>query len=484
MLLGHTRYTSCPPFRWLFVNSLRLVLDNMCRVEDAPPELLERARKELSLPNPEYIRRKKMGRWTGNLQRSLTLYRKKGETGAVLPRGYAGAFLASAREMGLTWDIEDRRVSWGKRALSFQGELRPYQERALEGMIRKQSGVLAAPCGSGKTCMGLALAAHWGEPTLVLVHTLDLLEQMEENVRHWLGVSPGIIGGGRWAPSGVITVATVQTLIRRKKELSGLAKTFGTLLLDEAHHVPATTFTRIIQKFPAKYRYGLSATPEREDGLHPFLYAVLGPLRAQVTPEDLEKEGRLLRPKLHWIETKFHSSLPDGEDSYVELMGELVTSSERNRLIVETASASLSQGRCLLVLSERVEHCAFLAKALEERFPGKVACLTGETPRKDRGALLEGIRRGDLSCLVASRIADEGLDLPRLDTVLFATPFRGKAKGWQRIGRIMRSFHEKECPLIYDLLDGGVPLLRAQGRRRFHDIYRDIVENPEFPEVP
>ena len=125
----------------------------------------------------------------------------------------------------------------------------------------------------------------------MLVHTLDLLEQMQENVRHWLGVSPGIIGGGRWDPRETITVATVQTLIRRKKELPGLVKQFGTLLLDEAHHVPAATFTGIIQKFPAKYRYGLSATPEREDGLHPFLYAVMGPLRAQVTPENLERAG-------------------------------------------------------------------------------------------------------------------------------------------------------------------------------------------------
>jgi len=466
------------------VTSLRLVLDHMCRVEDAPRELLERAKKELSLPNPEYLRRRRMGRWTGNLRSSLTLYRKKGECGAVLPRGYAGPLLMGAREMGLTWNLEDRRIAWGKKLLSFQGELRPYQEQALAEMIRKQSGVLAAPCGSGKTCMGLALAAHWGEPALVLVHTLDLLEQMEENIRHWLGISPGVIGGGRWDPSETITVATVQTLIRRKKELPALAKQFGTLLLDEAHHVPAATFTGIIQKFPAKYRYGLSATPEREDGLHPFLYAVMGPLRAQVTPEDLEREGRLLRPHLSWILTDFRSSLPlqGREDSYTDLMGELVASSERNRLIVQTAATCLSQGSCLLLLSERVEHCAFLAAALEEHFPGKVACLTGETPRKDRGGILEGVRRGEYSCLVASRIADEGLDIPRLDTILFATPFRGKAKGWQRIGRIMRAFQGKERPQIYDLLDRQVPLLKAQGRQRFHHIYRDLVENAAFPE--
>ena len=464
------------------MSSFRLALDHMCRVDEAPRELLERAKRELSLPNPEYLRRKRMGRWTGNLRSSLTLYRKKGDAGAVLPRGYAGSLLLGAREMGLTWDLEDRRIAWGKRVLSFRGELRPYQERALEEMIRKQSGVLAAPCGSGKTCMGLALVAHWGEPALVLVHTLDLLEQMRENVEHWLGVSPGIIGGGHWDPSESITVATVQTLIRRKKELPRLAKQFGTLLLDEAHHVPATTFTGIIQKFPAKYRYGLSATPEREDGLHPFLYAVMGPLRAQVTPEDLEREGRLLRPHLSWIFTEFRSSLQGRGDAYTELMGELVTSSERNRLIVKTAAESLSEGSCLLVLSERVEHCVSLAEALEKRFPGKVVCLTGETPRKDRGGILEGVRRGNFSCLVASRIADEGLDIPRLDAILFATPFRGKAKGWQRIGRIMRAFKGKERPRIYDLLDWKVPLLKAQGRQRFYHIYRNLVENPVFPE--
>ena len=330
------------------------MLDSMCRVEDAPSELLERARKDLSLPNPEYIRRKRMGRWTGNVRSSLTLYRRKGECGAVLPRGYAGTFLALAREMGWEWDLQDRRASWGKRVITFQGDLREYQKRALEEMIRKQSGVLAAPCGSGKTCMGLALAAYWGEPTLILVHTLDLLHQMDENVQRWLGVTPGILGGGKWTPEPTVTVATVQTLMRRKKELPKLAKSFGTLLLDEAHHVPAATFTKLIQKFPAKYRYGLSATPEREDGLHPFLFAVMGPLRSQVTPDELEREGRLLRPRLYWVLTNFHVSFEGTEDSYVDLITEIAASPERNRLILETAATSISEGRCLLVLSERV----------------------------------------------------------------------------------------------------------------------------------
>ena len=461
---------------------LKITLDTMCRVENAPREILERARKDLSLPNPEYLRRKRMGRWTGNVRSSLTLYRKKGEAGAVLPRGYAGPFLFHAREMGLTWVLEDRRVAWGEKKFSFRGTLRLYQQRALEEMTRRQSGILAAPCGAGKTCMGLALAAYWGEPALVLVHTLDLLRQMEENIRHWLGVTPGILGGGQWRLEPTVTVATVQTLIRRNKDLLELGRTFGTLLLDEAHHVPATTFTKIIQKFPAKYRYGLSATPEREDGLHPFLFAVMGPIRARITPEDLEREGKLLRPRLFWIPTNFFVPFEKTEDSYVELIGNIVASSERNRLILETASSCLFQGRCLLVLSERVEHCLFLARMLEERFPGRIGCLTGETPQKQRNDLLERVRRGDYMCLVASRIADEGLDLPRLDTLLFATPFRGKAKGWQRIGRIMRSFAGKEEPQIYDFLDYRIPLLKKQAKGRFYDIYRNLVEDPKFPE--
>ena len=143
---------------------LRLVLDHMCRVEEAPRELLERARKELSLPNPEYLRRKRMGRWTGNLRSSLTLYRKKGEVGAVLPRGYAGALLLGAREMGLTWDLEDRRMAWGKKVLSFQGELRPYQKQALEEMIRKQSGVLAAPADPARPAWGWPWRLTGGSP--------------------------------------------------------------------------------------------------------------------------------------------------------------------------------------------------------------------------------------------------------------------------------------------------------------------------------
>jgi hypothetical protein len=164
---------------------------------------------DLILPNPEYVSRTRLNKWTGDIPHEICIAGQYGET-LELPRGYLETLMRKIEAAGDVPVIEDRRLKFPSLDLRFHGELRPYQSKALEVMTRHGSGILVAPCGSGKTALGMAMIAHWKQPALVLVHTKDLLKQTREAARRWLDIESGIIGGGKYS-LGPVTVATVQS---------------------------------------------------------------------------------------------------------------------------------------------------------------------------------------------------------------------------------------------------------------------------------
>ena len=140
--------------------------------------------------------------------------------------------------------------------------------------------------------------------TLILVHTRTLLEQTRAAVATHLGIDAGQVGAGREDMRDV-TVATVQSLVRR--DLEAWCPHFGLVILDEAHHCPASTFTDVLQRFSARWRLGLTATPERADRLHPLMYATLGPELARLRPTDMVSEGAILAPVVIPVPTLFRA---------------------------------------------------------------------------------------------------------------------------------------------------------------------------------
>jgi len=423
--------------------------------------VLSRAKFELTMANPAFRKAERAGRWTRDIPEELFFYE-----GNSLPRGYLDRFLALSPGALCV----DHRLSLDPVEFAFSGSLRGYQEEAVETMARYKDGVLCAPCGAGKTVMGLALIARKKQPALVLVHTKDLLHQWQEVVGALLGIEAGIIGGGK-RTTGPVTIATIQTLQRGIPEEVRLA--FGLVLVDECHHTPARTFSEVIQVFPARYRYGLTATPEREDGLTRALHFAIGPARHEILRGDLQDAGVSLRPRLYWQPTSFQYLY---RDDYQEMLTAMSKDQSRNRLITDLANRAREAGRVILVLSSRVDHCHDLAAHI----PGAVVA-TGTTNSKDRREILSRVREGKAGVLVASTIADEGLDLPCLDTLILALPFRAKGRAVQRIGRIMRPSPGKSVPVVVDLLDSRVPILRHQAKRRYLDAYVDLFDAPAFP---
>lgn len=322
---------------------------------------------------------------------------------------------------------------------------RDYQAPAVDAWLRQPQGAIEAPCGAGKTTMGLVCIARSPTPALVLVHRLDLAHQWRDEARVKLGaVAELLTGPGHRARLAIATFQQLQTWT--PAQLAELGEGYGLIVVDEAHHVPARTWAAVLRELPARRRLALTATPEREDGRTPLLYAHVGPLRWAVPIRHLQTIGATLKPVVRVVRTRW-SCKGDRADK-------VTTARARNALIVRQVEALAAEGRRVLVLADRVGHVERLAAAIG-RAGVAASTVHGELTPAERSTRLGALRAGVLSCLTATSVADEGLDLPELDSVILATPGAALGRVQQRIGRSLRPGAAKLTPIILDLVDPG-----------------------------
>lgn len=448
---------------------------------ELPDKLLERLRRALSFPNPAYLDRLRLGLHPGG-EPEVLCFLDDGEEQVRLPRGAIHVLRGLAAVDNMELRIDDRRVLPSNRlpALPEVG-LRDYQSRAVATLTKVTQGTVVIPCGGGKTRVGIGAITRLRTPTLILVHTLDLAEQWRGELHALLGIDAGMVGGGEESPAGV-TIGVIQTLVRWPGErLDTFLRAFGLLVLDEAHHVAATTFRELVDRCPARYRLGLTATPEREDGLTPLLELFLGRPLAVIPHEELVAAGVLALPEIRVVETAFTFPYLRADD-YSAMMTALVDDEKRNSLIAEAVIEAARAGHTCLVLSGRVEHCRTLARLICAAGI-EAAELTGRVSKDRRAELLARARRGELAVLVATSLADEGLDLPRLSRVFLAYPSRARGRTVQRLGRLMRPHADKARPELVDFVDRKVPILRRQhlDRRR---LYAEVLGVPASQLAP
>lgn len=447
--------------------SIHLTIEHDIRipVNSIPPPLLETIMADLTIPNPAYASAVRMGRYTGNIPQRLTMWAVEGDT-LTLPRGYGQTLLKRCRTLGIQFVTDDRRLTLPSVTFESRIKLRPYQVLAVERLVQMLAGGLVAPCGSGKTTMALQIIARAGQPALVLVHTRELLLQWIERATQFLGIPSGeigIIGAGKWTIGDRLTVGLVQTLAKR--DLADIRERFGLVILDEAHHAPASTFQRVFAAFPARYRLWLSATPERQDGLHPILYAVAGPILHTIGRADLPA----VTPAMQVVETDF----TDCDDDYSALLTRLTQDTRRNRLIASTIAQN-APGHYSLVLSERVDHLEALQVMLADISPTlRAATLTGQMAKRERTRVMEDVTARKVDVLFATQLTREGLDIPHLDQLFMSCPKRAAAAVEQECGRIMRPAEGKAGATVWDFWDSGSPMLRGQFWRR-RDVYRKL----------
>ncbi len=445
-------------------------------LSDIPEPIQTQIMAELTVENPKWLENLKMGRTNYKVSRHLKFYSTRTNGGLILPRGYGGRLARICAEHGEAVEYKDERRSLPEVDFTFCGELRPYQETACQAMLRRRFGTLCAPTGAGKTVCGLSLIASRRQPTLIVVHTRDLAMQWVERIEQFLDIPArkvGMIGSGKSTVGEAVTVATVQSVYSRAKDLK---KRVGHIIVDECHRAPSRTFTAAVTAFDCAYSLGLSATPYRRDGLTQLIFWHLGEMHARIDSDDLMDSGAIMRPEICIRPTAFKCER-DPTEEYGLIIADLTEDVARNCQIVDEVAAEIASGRGVsLILSDRKWHCRVLQELLLERHGISGAVLTGETPLVERKRLVDQIQSNRISAVFATgQLIGEGFDASNLTSLFLATPIKFSGRLIQYLGRVLRPCAGKAQPKVYDFVDEKVGVLNAAARARA-EVYADIGE--------
>jgi superfamily II DNA or RNA helicase len=359
----------------------------------------------------------------------------------------------------------DKRSRPASADIKFTGVLREATrqpeavERGKASFETDGGGVLSLPCGFGKTTCALALAAHLRVRTMIVVHKEFLANQWAEKIAEFCpGATIGRVQGDKLELENDFVIAMIQTMCIREHE-PGAFDSIGLVIVDEAHHIGAPAFSQFMFKLCPKYTLGLTATPERKDGLTRLLYWFMG---ANFFTVERENQAQVKVVPLQFDCPEYRSAPPCtrfGKVSLAEVVNQLVELPDRNQLILDTIEKLKKEKRKILILSDRRGHCAWLKESIE----GSALYIGGMKEEE----LTESAKA---QVIVATfTLAHEGLDIPALDTVILSTPHSDVK---QAVGRIMRETKGKNNdPVIYDMVDHWSVLWAMYSKRlkMYHD---------------
>lgn len=337
-----------------FGSMLSITLDGL------PTKVIARLKKTSSFANPEFYKLQRMRMQTYPNPRFIFAGEMRPDH-LLLPRGVLERATKILQEAGGAVVIRDERIAKKKVKVNFEGALTPIQEKAVKKIKESDLGILMAPPGAGKTVMACKLIAERKVSTLVLVHRQPLLEQWKERISNFLKIpikEIGTLSGSKKKMTGKIDVGMLQS-ISRLDDLSEIAEKYSQIIIDECHHIPATSFDAILKQLPARYVLGLSATPYRKDGLEKIMFLQCGPVRHEIQPSevsDLPKEVSIFETSLVFPEELGR------QPPYHVLTHHLVQSESRNYLIATKVAEVIEQDRFPLLVSDRRDHLETLAQ--------------------------------------------------------------------------------------------------------------------------
>lgn len=448
-------------------SELTVTLANQIYFEKAqlPQSLANRLIRLAAFQNPAFYRAQAMRMSVWDKPRVIGCAENYPQHIAI-PRGCLDAAAALLSSHHIRMDLCDERIAGDPIDVHFVGTLRPDQEAAAVAMLHHDAGVLCAPTAFGKTVTAAAMIARRGVNTLILVHRTELLKQWQERLAAFLGAGKdviGVIGGGKSKRTGKVDIAVMQTLSRKGK-INPLVEDYGQVIVDECHHVGATSFEAILKRVKARYVLGLTATPVRRDGQQPTIFMQCGPIRHMAAqplnaPRDLAIVPRLRDTRI---------DLPDA--GIQDVFRHLACDQSRTDAIAQDIRDAFRQGRKVLVLTERTEHLDAIQTAIKSDVP-EAFVLHGRMSKKQRATLiatLDGLPPTVPRVLLATgKLVGEGFDHPPLDTLVLAMPVSWKGTLQQYAGRLHREHSDKADVRIIDFVDVGHPaLLRMWGKRQ------------------
>ena len=323
--------------------TIRATFGAMFSIEKSgiPPWLLSQIKHTASLWNPVFFTRQRKRFSTYGVQPLLRCY-EEDMSHIHLPRGTQEEIESVLKAAGSQVVVEDLRPTFGPLTLRFGGELTETQVHAITNTLAHDIGILVAPPGAGKTVMGCYAIAQRNVPTLVLAHRKPILEQWRAQMMRFLGLESsqiGQIGGGRDRQSGIVDLGMLQTLEGFEPDkLHEFFSRYGHVVIDECHHIPAVTFEASMKRTSARYILGLTATPQRSDGMDEILPMQCGPIRYRMAMEDSGVPRQLVVRETELPTTP--------EEMRIQDVFKVVARDEsRNRLIQDDIVNALAQGQ-------------------------------------------------------------------------------------------------------------------------------------------
>ena len=439
------------------------------------PRIQNQIRRIAAVSNPTYFKNKAMG--LSNFNNSRYIYMGYDDSGYIcIPRGLFDEIERKCQEDEIDLTVLDERCEGRKLSVSFTGQLREEQQKAVDYFKDKDTGILSAATAFGKTVVCSNIIATKKVSTLILLESSALIEQWQDALETFLDINEelpeyltktgrikkrksliGVIHGSKDTSTGIIDIAMVGSL-KKKGEFHERLKSYGTVIVDECHHSASDTMSEVLMEVCAKYVYGVTATPFRGDGLEKINNMLLGPIRFQYTAkEKAESQGidHIVIPRFTRVVNPHGQNKMHINDAYEILR----SSSVRNEQICEDIRKCISEGRTPVVLSKFVEHAELIYDNIKN-YADKVFLLTGSQTRKQQKMIrqeMNSISNDESMILVATgQLVGEGFDFPRLDTLIMATPVAWKGLVEQYAGRLNRDYEGKENVVIFDYIDSNI----------------------------
>ena len=454
-----------------FPSKIDVILDNMICIDKAnlSAEVKNVFRRLATFANPEFYKKQAMRMSVYNIPMIIDCS-KEDEKYLKLPRGTFEYLEELCKIHNVKICKKDKRYKGHKLDIQFNGNLREGQREALDELLKYENGILCAPTGFGKTVIGCKMIEKRNVNTLILVNKIQLLNQWKERIKEFLKIDEvGEISSKKKKITNNIDVASIKSLWNNGEVLD-IAKNYGMIIIDECHHTSAYTFEQTINNGSAKYIYGISATPTREDGHTPIIKMQCGDIRYEV---DSLKFNKNLNIPMRVIVKNSHLNFTDPNIDNYELneINDLIAKDViRSDIIIRDVKNEFEKGKNILILTERLEHLDYLFEKLS-KYTNNLFKYYGGIGKKllkeydKRNASIDDNNDNKIIVSTGSYIG-EGFDDSKLDVLFLTMPISGETRVTQYAGRLHRKNVNKKEILIYDYVDNNFPKTRNMFLRR------------------
>jgi superfamily II DNA or RNA helicase len=350
------------------------------------------------------------------------------------------------------YEIVDKRVELPIEPLDFKFTLRDSQQSVYDEV--EGSCIINAWVSWGKTFTALAIANKLKQKTLIVTHTLALRGQWEKEIEKVFGVTAGVIGSGKFEIDSPFVVGNVQTLYRN---IDKITKEFGTIILDEMHHVSSPTFTRIVDASRAKNKIGLTGTLQRKDGRHVVFRDYFSSTVFKPPKENY------LTPSVDIINSGIR--FMDGNVDWATRVNSLAYDWQYQNMMAMLAASYAAKGHKVLLVADRVDFLKSCARLVGDN----AICVTGDIPHAQRTEMIKEIFHDKDILFGTQSIFSEGISLDCLSCLILGTPVNNEPLLTQLIGRVIRMYDGKPQPKIVDInLHGRTARKQASARRGYY----------------